>query len=76
MRKLPKRHAPQLLAFFTSLFMSFLMSMVITFINVGPREDFLLLWMRAFGTAFVIAFPTILMVLPIARHLVERLTED
>lgn len=74
MIRLPHRYAPKLLAFFTSLIMSFVMSMVITFLNLGWVEDFLPRWMHAWATSFLIAFPTILLVLPIARHLVARIT--
>jgi MFS family permease len=74
MIRFPHRHAPRLLAFFTSLIMSFIMSMVITVLNLGWVEEFLERWMHAWASAFLIAFPTILLVLPIARALVTRLT--
>ena len=74
MRRIPQRHAPRLLALFTSLIMSFIMSMVVTVLNLGWVTDFLLRWMHAWLTSFLIAFPTILMVLPLARTLVNRLT--
>lgn len=74
MIRLPHRYAPKLLAFFTSLIMSFLMSMVITFLNLGWVEDFLARWMYAWVTSFLIAFPIILLVLPIARSIVARIT--
>ncbi len=67
------RHAPILLAFFTSLLMSFLMSMVITFVNIGLQPDFFARWMSAFALAFPVAFPSILLVLPLARKVVMRL---
>lgn len=68
------RHAPVLLAFFTSLMMSLLMSGVVTFLNLGLVDDFLRRWLIAFVSAFVIAFPSILLVLPVARKIVGRLT--
>ncbi len=71
-----QRHAPTLLALFTSLFMSLLMSGVITLINLGAVEGFFLIWMRAFVMAFAIAFPAILLVLPLARRLVHLLTTE
>jgi hypothetical protein len=70
------RHAPILLALFTSLFMSCLMSMVITFVNIGARPDFFVRWMHAFALAFPVAFPSIVLVLPVARKLVGRLVGD
>lgn len=74
MRKIPHVYAPKLLAFFTSLIMSFLMSMVITYLNLGWVEDFLSRWMHAWFTAFLVAFPIILLVLPVSRGIVARLT--
>lgn len=74
MIRIPHRYAPKLLAFFTSLIMSFVMSMAITFLNLGWVDDFVARWMHAWLTAFMIAFPTILLVLPIARSLVGFLT--
>lgn len=74
MRRLAPHHGPRLLAFFTSLIMSFIMSLVITWLNLGPVSDFFIRWMHAWGSSFVIAFPTILLVLPLARGIVSRLT--
>ncbi|MDX1594161.1 MAG: DUF2798 domain-containing protein [Gammaproteobacteria bacterium] len=74
MRKIDRRHAGTLLAFFTSLIMSFLMSLVVTLRNVGFVEAAWGLWFEAFPVAFAIAFPMVLVVLPIARRLVDRVT--
>lgn len=71
---IPARFAHILLAFFTSMFMSLIMSGVITLLNLGWVDDFLLRWLTAWITAFVIAFPAILMVMPVAKRLVGRLT--
>lgn len=75
MPKIPARYSHLLLAFFTSLLMSFLMSGLITLLNLGLAEDFLVRWFTAFVTAFTVAFPAILLVLPVARRIVARLTE-
>ncbi|MBN2964090.1 DUF2798 domain-containing protein [Sulfurospirillum sp. T05] len=72
---IPKRYEFLLFAFFMSLFMSFLMSGVITLINIGAVEGFLLLWFLAFVKAFLVAFPTILVVVPQVRKLVGLLIE-
>lgn len=74
MIKFTPKHAPVLLAFFTSLMMSLLMSGVITLLNLGLVDDFLRRWLTAFVSAFFIAFPSILLVLPIARRIVSRIT--
>ena len=74
MARLPARHAGVVQAFFTSLFMSLLMSAAITRFNVGDDPAYLSLWMRAFAIAFCIAFPAILLVLPLARRLTAMVT--
>ena len=74
MGKIDRRHADTLLAFFTSLLMSCLMSLVVTLRHVGLEPEVWRLWMEAFPVAFAVAFPTVLLVIPIARRLVDRLT--
>ena len=56
-----------------SLFMTILMSFVITLINVGFGETFFLQWFQAFWRAYIIAFPAVLTVIPIVRKLVKKL---
>lgn len=53
--------------------MTLLMSFVITFINVGLVEDFLLRWFQAFWRAYIVAFPSVLTVVPIVRKIVRKL---
>ena len=68
------RHAYLLQAFFTSLLMSLIMSGVITLLNLGWVENFLWRWLLAWLSAFIVAFPAILLVLPITRRIVAGLT--
>lgn len=58
-------------AFFMALLMSFLMSLVISLFNVGLVDNILGIWMRAWGFAFVIAFPSVVIVTPAVRRLVS-----
>lgn len=57
--------------FLMSLFMSFFMSGVITFINMGLVVGFTGLWFEAFGKAFLVAYPTIMIVVPQVRRIVK-----
>jgi hypothetical protein len=50
-----------------ALMMSCLMSLVVTTVNVGVVENLASIWLRAWGVAFSVAFPTIVLVAPIAR---------
>jgi len=47
--------------------MSFMMFGVITFINLGVADHFVMLWFKAFIKAFAVAFPCVLILVPLAR---------
>ena len=68
-----KKYEMLVFAFLMSLFMSCLMSCVITIINLGFADGFFGLWMTAFWKAFLVAFPTIMIVVPQVRKLVGML---
>ncbi|MCP4082602.1 MAG: DUF2798 domain-containing protein [Planctomycetaceae bacterium] len=67
----PKKYENQVFAFFMSLLMSCLMSLVICIFNFGLVEDLLLIWLKAWLFAFVVALPTIVLVSPLVRKLVS-----
>lgn len=58
-----------------SLLMSCIMSLVISVFNIGLVEGIVLIWLKAWGFAFVVAFPTIITVSPIVRKLVNLVVE-
>lgn len=60
-----------LFGFFMSLSMSCVMSFVISMFNVGLVSNFIPIWLSAWAFAFVVAFPTIIIVTPIAHKLVN-----
>jgi len=53
--------------------MIFLMTLVITIINVGLIDNFFQLWMKAFGIAYVVGVPVIFFLAPVARKLTGRI---
>ncbi len=63
-------------AFLMSLFMSCLMSGVITFINLGLIDNFLFIWLEAYWKAFLVAFPIIFVVAPFVQKLTKKLTNS
>ena len=67
---IPKKYEFVLFALLMSGFMSFLMSGVVSFINVGLVDNFLKVWGIAFGNAYAVAFPAVLVVVPIVKKLV------
>ena len=53
--------------------MVFLMTFVITLINVGWVENFFQMWIKAFSIAYVIVVPVIFFLAPMARKITGRL---
>lgn len=52
-----------------ALMMSCIVSLVVTAVNVGFVDNLISIWLRAWVTAFCIAFPAIVLLAPIARKL-------
>ncbi|WP_338073430.1 DUF2798 domain-containing protein [Halioglobus japonicus] len=42
--------------------MSCLMSLIICLLNFGLIENILLIWLKSWGTAFLIAYPVVLLI--------------
>jgi hypothetical protein len=73
--KVPKQYTHILFGFVMSLLMAFIMSGVLTALFVGIDQLFISHWMHAFIYAWPVAFPAVLIVSPIVRKIVLRLTE-
>jgi hypothetical protein len=67
------RFAPVLFGFVLSALMSFLVSGIATLRTAGLGDGFLGLWINAWLPSWLIAFPTVLVVAPLARRLVAML---
>lgn len=59
-----------LFAFFMALLMSCFMSPVISIFNVGLVDNIVRIWLQAWGFAFMVAFPAVMVVAPLVRRLV------
>jgi Protein of unknown function (DUF2798) len=71
-----RKHQKIVFAFFMALFMSGIMSLVITIFNIGLVSNIVVVWLKAWGFAFIVAFPTITVVAPIVNKLVSRVLKD
>lgn len=72
---MPPRFAPALFGFLLSGLMSLVVSGVATVRNADPVDSFLDLWIAAWLPSWLIAFPTVLVVAPIARRFVGMLVK-
>lgn len=75
MSKLPKKRFHLVFSLLMGAMMVFLMTFVITLVNVGWTPDFLHRWWQAFLVAYVVAVPAIYFVAPLARRLTGRIVE-
>ena len=73
---IPKQYTAQVFAFFMALLMSGIMSFVISAFNIGWAEGILIIWLHAWMLAFVVAFPTIMVVSPLVRKLVALVINE
>jgi hypothetical protein len=53
--------------------MTFIMSFAISAINIGFVNGFIHIWLYAWGAAFIVAFPTLMLILPPIRVLAMRI---
>ena len=72
MKKLPARRFHLVFSFIMGAMMVFLMSFVVTLVNIGWRADFLQSWANSDQTAEVDAGPVIYFLAPLARRIASR----
>lgn len=68
-RKLPTRYAAFVMPFILSCFMTCIVSLISTLRSIGWAEDILNIWMGSWAISWLIAFPALLLMLPVARRL-------
>lgn len=71
---IPARFSPVLFGLILSGLMSWIVSGIATLRALGPAPGFWGEWMGSWLTAWAVAFPVVLLVAPVARRIVARLT--
>lgn len=71
---IPVRFVPVVFGFILSGLMSLIVSGISTLRAVGLTPEMPGMWMGAWTVSWLVAFPTVLVVVPIARRIVGRLT--
>ena len=62
-----------ILAVLMTAVMVFMVTLVVTFINLGLRGDFLLQWAKAYCISWPIAAATAFVIMPAARRLTDAI---
>jgi len=71
-----RKYHKTIFSFFMALFMSCIMSFVISVFNVGMVTNIIVIWLKAWSFAFIVAFPTIIIVSPIVHKLVSLVLHE
>lgn len=74
-RKLPAHHASYVMPLALSVLMTFVVSAIATARSLGLGPDFAAAWPSAWGLSWLVAFPTLLLVLPLVRRIVGLIVE-
>lgn len=69
LRKLPARYAGFVMPLLLSILMTCIVSLISTFKGIGWVPGFWKLWLGAWAVSWVVAFPTLLLALPLVRKL-------
>jgi hypothetical protein len=72
---IPARFAPVLFGFILSGLMSCIVSAIATLRAIGLPPEFFGTWMSSWAFAWAVAFPAVLVVAPITRRFVARITK-
>jgi hypothetical protein len=73
---IPKKYAPMLFSLILSGLMSLLVSGIATFRAAGLADGFFGLWSSAWVAAWLIAFPTVMVVAPFTQRVVRSLVAE
>ena len=75
MTKLPAKWNWLAMPLVLSIFMSAVVSLVATLKVMGFDADVLGSWLQAWGLSWAVAFPTLLLILPVVRKIVSTFVE-
>jgi hypothetical protein len=75
-RKLPPSAATFVMPLILSILMTCVVSAVATLRNIGLVDGVTSHWLQAWGLSWLIAFPTLLLVLPLVRRIVGLLVQS
>ena len=73
--KVSKKYSGLLVAFFMTLALDTTMTFTMTTINTGWTESFFHKFLNGWIIGFIVAFPTSLIVIPLARWVVSKFVE-
>lgn len=74
-RKLPVRYAGIVMPLILSVLMTCVVSLISTLRSIGWSPDFFEVWPGAWALSWLVAFPVLLLVLPVVRKLTAMIVQ-
>lgn len=74
-RKLPARYAGFVMPLLLSILMTCIVSLISTYKGMGWVSGFWQLWLGAWAVSWLVAFPTLLVALPLVRKLTAAVVD-
>jgi len=74
--KIPARYLKVVSPCVIAFFMSFIMSFITTLRAIGFVDDFFTIWMSAWGLSWIIACPSLFVVIPFSQKIIGLLVES
>jgi hypothetical protein len=75
-KRLPHRAIHIVMPLFLSIIMTFVITLISTLTGIGMSSPaFFATWMKSWGFSWVVAFPTIVFVLPLVRRIVGMIVD-
>ena len=76
MKKLPPTFSSLIMSLLMAFFMGSSMSFIVTFLNIGFTEDFLVRWLNAIPFVFFCAFLLTMIFSPVAQKLTQIIVNE
>ena len=76
MKKLPPTFSSLIMSLLMAFFMGSSMSFIVTFLNIGFTEDFLVRWLNAIPFVFFCAFWLTMIFSPVAQKLTQIIVNE
>jgi hypothetical protein len=75
LKRLPARYGTVVMPLVLSIFMTAVVSFIATVKTAGFAENLVTLWLGAWQVSLLIAFPTLMLILPVVRRVVGFFVE-
>jgi hypothetical protein len=71
--KISKKYEQKLTLVIMVLVMTFVVTFVGTIKNIGFTSDFILQWLKAWGFAYVVALPAVMLIMPLIKIVISKM---